>query len=200
MADVVNVNEDLWTTVEPGRTTAVVGRLVPPPLSTNWHELRVDCGMHSTDGGCLDAARRMLGALFTTTLFDRATQRIGLGLRRRLLGDHEELKPIERFVELLNQAARASEHPLALVFDDVRQADAESLALLAELVGHPGRFDAAVVLQFDSMPSLSSPSADVLARVRTVEGPAGLVGTNEGPNTFAELNPVLASNRNSTLC
>ncbi len=194
------MTESVWTTIESGRTTAVVGDILPPSLAGKWHELRIDCGAHSSQGGALNAARRMLGALFQVTLLHRATRRLASGLQRRLFRNNEQATPIERFVGLLNRAANACEHPLALVFTDVLQADAESLALIAELVGHPDRFDAAVILQYDRMPPLQSPSAAALAQVRAVEGPGGLVGTNAGPNTFAELNPVLVAHRSSPLC
>jgi len=193
----VNVIEHSWTAVHAGRTTAVVGGLIPPALPADWLELRVECSTTTRACGAIRTARALLSELVDSTMMERAKARIGLSLRRRVFGDVEKPEDVETFVELLNRAAAAVDRPIALVFDDVKSADEDSLELLSELIGYPGRFNAAIVLQYHAMPRPDGPGGDVLARVRIVEGPEGLIGTETGPETWAELNPV--ASRTQTL-
>jgi hypothetical protein len=194
------VIEDAWTHVESGRTTAVVGGFVPAPPEAVWTAVRVSCGEHPEPGGAIAAASEALDAFVNEGVVARAKQRLTESLLRRLVGDTEEPTPIEAFVERIRRAALSSPHPLALVFDDVIGADPESLRMLGELVGHPTRLSAALILQFETMPSATAgTAAEVLARVRSIEGPAGLVGTDHGPETWAELHPVLKAALSTTL-
>ncbi|MCO4773839.1 MAG: hypothetical protein KDA24_27655 [Deltaproteobacteria bacterium] len=186
----MKVIEDAWATASTGRTIAVVGGLVPAP-PRRWHAFRADGNADGGDCGAVSAARAWLRDHTTPSFLQRAKVMIGHSLRRRVLRDTEESEGVEAFVELVNAAALHVSEPIALVFDHIASADEASLLLLKELVGYPGRFQAAIVLQFDSMPPPDAGLiAELLATVRVVEGPPGLVGTDYGPETFAELNPV----------
>ena len=185
--DVIN---DVWTTASVGRTIAIVGGLVPES-PRQWCAHRLDPA--SSQGSCsvVQDARTRLSEHIDPSLMDKAKAMLGATLRRRVLKDTSESEGVEAFVELVNEAAQHVEQPLALVFDHVDRADEDSLQLLRDLVAWPGRFQAAILLQFDVMPEPDAgPPAELLATVRVVEGPPGLVGTHCGPHTYAELSPA----------
>jgi len=188
------MERDAWDIASVGRTIAVVGRDVPP-APERWLDGRIVA--QSEDGATAAAAREWLQTHADHGLIDRAKVALAAQLRRRLLGDLSEPTRLETFVELVNDAAGQVEKPIVLVFDDVAVADAPTQTLLRDLVAWPGRFQAAIVLQFPSMPLPGSGAADLLAQVRVIEGPGGLIGTNEGPETYAELHPV-PTERDST--
>ncbi len=179
---------DAWAAASVGRAIAVVGGLVPESPQ-GWRTHRLDPESSADSCGVLQDARAWLSDHIDPSLMDRAKALLGATLRRRLLKDTSESEGVEAFVELVNEAAQHVEQPLALVFAHVDRADENSLQLLRDLVAWPGRFQAAILLQFDVMPEPDAgPPAELLATVRVVEGPSGLVGTNYGPHTFAELN------------
>ncbi len=188
VADAVSMDRDAWDIASVGRTIAVVGTDVPD-APDRWLAGRIAAA--TRDGATIAAARDWLADHADHGLIDRAKVALAVQLRRRLLGDHTEPTSLESFVELVNDAAGQVEKPIVLVFDDVASADAATQLLLRDLVAWPGRFQAAVVLHFPTMPRPDAgPAADLLAQVRVIEGPGGLIGTSEGPETYAELHPV----------
>lgn len=184
----MRVIDEAWESLEVGRTTAVVGGTIPP-APTLWHEERVRAD-GGASGALLSALRAALADELDDSLLARAGRSLSARLRQRIFGD-ASLTPVQALVELINASAQDLEQPLALVVEGLEHADAESLRVLDELVTWPGRFGAAVALSFESMPrDPDAPVARLLASVKRVEGPRGLVGVEDGPETWAELHPV----------
>ena len=186
----MNAIDDIWVTASVGRAIAVVGGPVPEP-PRQWRAHRLNSRRSSNPGGVVQDACTWLSDHIDPSLVNRAKAMLGATLRRRVLKDTAESEGVDAFVELVNEAAQHVEHPLALVFDHVDRADEDSLQLLRDLVAWPGRFQVAILLHFDVMPEPDAgPAAELLATVRVVEGPSGLIGTDYGPHTYAELKPA----------
>ena len=182
----------LWSCIEAGRTSAIVGRALPPaPPDTGWRVLRIDVEGPDRDLGPILEARRRIDDTVgrRSSLRDLVTERVRTGIRRRLLGEAEGIDKAWPLVEPLNRLAAAVDGSVAVVFDGVQDADAATLQLLEEVVTHPGRLGLALVLVFDHLP-IDGPAASLLASVKRVEGPRGVLGAAEGPETWAELRPV----------
>ena len=185
----------LWSCIEAGRTTAIVGRPLPAaPPDSGWRVLRIAAdGPVRHLGPVLEARRRIEDAVGRqSTLRDLVADRVKSGIRRRLLGEAEAIDKAWPLVEPLNRLAAAVDGSVAVVFDGVQAADPATLQLLEEVVTHPGRLGLALVLVFDALPT-EGPAATLLASVKRVEGPRGVVGSTEGPETWAELQPVAFS-------
>ena len=182
----------LWSCIEAGRTTAIVGRDLPgAPPDSGWRVLRVAAdGPARHLGPVLEARRRIEDAVGRqSTLRDLVADRVKSGIRRRILGEAEAIDKAWPLVEPLNRLAATIDGHVAMVFDGVQDADEATLHLLEEVVTHPGRLGLALVLIFDELPT-EGPAASLLAAVKRVEGPRGVLGSAEGPETWAELQPV----------
>jgi len=182
----------LWSCIETGRTTAIVGHeLPPPPADSGWRILRVAAdGPPRHLGPVLEARRRIDDSLGKRASFrELVAERLRSGVRRRLLGESDAIDRAWPLVEPLNRLAAAFDGSVAVVFDGVQAADPATIELLEEVVTHPGRLGLALVLVFDIQPE-SGPAAELLAAVKRVEGPRGVLGSSAGPDTLAELRPV----------
>ncbi len=184
--------DSLWSCIEPGRTTAIVGlALPPPPPDVGWKVLRVAAdGPTQHLGPVLEARRRIDESVGKHSSFrEMLSERLRSGVRRRLLGEADAVDRAWPLVEPLNRLASAFDGAVAVVFDGVQAADTATIELLEEVVTHPGRLGLALVLVFAIEPT-EGPAVSLLAAVKRVEGPRGVLGASAGPDTLAELRPV----------
>lgn len=171
--------EELWQRVSRGRHAAVLGTPIgEPPASLGLRVVRVSCDVPPTTLGPLLEARRKAEQILggPAPLLDQARDRVVSGLRRRLLGDIQEVGSDSAVVETLNRLVRQSERRFVLVFDVVDAADEATLGALRHIVTRPGWLELPVVLSFRSAEP-SGAAAALLDALRAAEGPGAVLGS-----------------------
>ena len=108
-----------------------------------------------------------------------AADRVRSGIRNRLLADEPDLERAWMLLEPLNRLQEENEAPAALVFEAVETADPASLAMLEEVVSHPGRAGAALVFVIRD-PVEGGPATNLVAAVRRVEGADRVIDLRQG--------------------
>lgn len=171
--------EELWQRVSRGRHAAVLGTPIgEPPASLGLRIMRVSCDVPPTTLGPLLEARRKAEQILggPAPLLDQARDRVVSGLRRRLLGDIQEVGSDSAVVETLNRLVRQSERRFVLVFEVVDAADEATLGALRHIVTRPGWLELPVVLSFRSAEP-SGAAAALLDALRAAEGPGAVLGS-----------------------
>ncbi len=161
--------ERVWSRIAAGHATVVIGDALPSPPDDR-AVVTVRCDRPQRDLGAILEARRRIERHVgrSLSMWELAADRVRNSIRRRLLADEPEPERAWMLVEPLNRLQEESEAPAAVVFDHVERADAASLGLLEEVIGHPGRAGAALVLVMRERPE--GPAARLIDAVRRVEG------------------------------
>lgn len=175
--------EKVWERIRSGRHTAVLGTLPSElPSSCAFYAVRVSGdGAKRALGPLLEARHRveqLLGG--PVPILDQAAERVWTGLRRRLLGEVPEAIPGSAIVESLNRLRRQSDSRWALVFDNVENADEDSLHLLREMVTRPNWLQVPLLLAF-SNPEPEGLAAALLATLTATDGADALVHLEPPP-------------------
>lgn len=175
--------EKVWERIRSGRHTAVLGSLPSElPSSCAFYAVRVSGdGAKRALGPLLEARHRveqLLGG--PVPILDQAAERVWTGLRRRLLGEVPEAIPGSAIVESLNRLRRQSDGHWALVFDNVENADEDSLHLLREMVTRPNWLQVPLLLAF-SNPEPEGIAAALLATLTATDGADALVHLEPPP-------------------
>jgi hypothetical protein len=165
----------VWDRITSGRATVLLGGTLPAPPAGRV-VLVVPCDRPQRDLGAILEARRRIERRIghQSTFWELAADRVRSSIRHRLLADEPELERAWMLLEPLNRLQEESDAPAALVFEIAEAADPASLALLEEVIGHPGRAGAALVFVIRD-PHPEGPAARLVAAVRRVEGGRGIV-------------------------
>ena len=167
--ETVSSPQDIWDRIAAGHATVVVGGRLPAPPPGRALVV-VPCDRPQRDlGAVMDARRRIERRIGQSwSMWELAADRVRSSIRRRLLADEPEPERAWMLVEPLNRLQEETEARAALVFDVVEAADPASLAMLEEVVGHPGRAGAALVLVVRG--TADGPARRLVDAVRRVEG------------------------------
>ncbi|WP_437680586.1 hypothetical protein [Sorangium sp. So ce131] len=178
--------EQLWQRVSEGRHTALLD-IVPgePPSQLGLRVLRVRCDVPEATMGPLHEAQAKIERLVggAPPLLDQARSRVVSGLRRRLLGDVNELIADADFVEAVNRLARHTDRKWAIVFDAVESADHATLDVLRRVLSRPEALRVTLVLAF-RLHAPTGPAGELLAAVRAAGGPDAVVRPPDGTTTL----------------
>jgi hypothetical protein len=165
----LSTDQPIWNRIAGGHATVVIGGALPP-APPGRAVVMVPCDRPQRDlGAILDARRRIERRIGQASSFwELAADRVRSSIRRRVLADEPEPERAWMLVEPLNRLQEESDVPAALVFDIVEAADPASIALLEEVVGHPGRAGAALV--FVVRTEAEGAAKRLVQAVRRVEG------------------------------
>ena len=185
----MNSGDLVWSLIAPGHATAVLGGGLPA-APTESVVVTIPCDRPQRDLGAVLEARRRIERRIgqSSSLWDLAADRVRNSIRQRLLADEPEPERAWLLVEPLNRLQEECDVPAILVFDIVEAADAASLSLLEEVVGHPGRAGAALVFTVRD-PTDGGPAMRLLDTVRRVEGGSRVVDLRSPPPSLPSPSP-----------
>lgn len=173
--------DGFWAGLPSGRVSVWRGGPAPAAPS-NWRCLHVRCGSGARPLGPVRDALAQAEALLGERLpvADLAAWRVRQGVRRRLLGEEATDEPgVALLVALSRLARELPAEPLAVVFDGVEHADADTLRWLRERVARPGGA-ASIVVAIGSGEEPAPPLAELMNAA--VEGGGRLGRAAARPN------------------
>lgn len=167
----------IWQRALEGQPSVVIGVMpAEPEHEPPFLVVRIDCRAHPAPLGALTELRERLEQLSEVgaPLLDQASQRVWMGLRRRLLGEVPDRDVGAVIVEALNRLRSEDTRPLAVVFEAPELMDAESVSVLCQVLDRPGWLRTALVFHFRQRVA-EGPSQKLVASVERAHGPGALV-------------------------
>jgi tetratricopeptide (TPR) repeat protein len=164
--------QDVWNRLSEGKHVVLRGAgPIPQPNPARLRLFWVDCEDFPEPCGTLEEARRSIDrVLGIRPIFDGATRRLRVGLRRHLLGEDPDEVELGRYEDAFHRSAASTAPPAALLLSGVDRADRRSIERLTRLFAgeHPPTWP--MLIRFDAR-ELTGPAKSLFEQLERVLPP-----------------------------